>query len=392
MNTTEPKKKTSSNLRLYLTWGLALVFAAGAIFLIYEVNTNEREQALLEAESKSQLILNRNLAIHAYFSHQLKPKVFELTDPYRSENYFEPSWMSSTFAVREIDKQSKVIETKDYYYKECAINARSPENEADEFEKAFIKELNGDPQLQSRSLIRNLNGEDYYVTLRRGEVMEQDCLRCHSSPGNAPAGLIDTYGPGQSFNRNTGEVISAVSIRVPLSSAYARADHLSTHLATLFIFIFLAIFVIQHLSYRYLIHEPIKRLRDKTIQISENDEFLGDEIPLPVNRELGELASSFNTMSQKLRLHMDSLEERVTERTMQLTIANEKLQNALDDIKKLEGILPVCCYCKNIRDDEGTERGKGTWMRMEEYLHHKTGTDVSHGCCPDCYSKHQNDD
>lgn len=60
-------------------------------------------------------------------------------------------------------------------------------------------------------------------------------------------------------------------------------------------------------------------------------------------------------------------------------------------VKIYENILPVCVYCKNIRDDTGTEPGKGKWMRMEEYLLLRSSTMVSHGCCPECYSKHVND-
>jgi hypothetical protein len=61
--------------------------------------------------------------------------------------------MSSTYAVREIDKYFKSLEPGEYYYKECAIDARSPENEADEYEKSFIEELNANPELMTRSVI-----------------------------------------------------------------------------------------------------------------------------------------------------------------------------------------------------------------------------------------------
>ena len=67
------------------------------------------------------------------------------------------------------------------------------------------------------------------------------------------------------------------------------------------------------------------------------------------------------------------------------------LTSALEKIKTLEGILPVCTYCKKIRDDTGTEHGKGKWLRMEEFLYHKGGAAVSHGCCEDCYEKHKDD-
>ncbi len=68
----------------------------------------------------------------------------------------------------------------------------------------------------------------------------------------------------------------------------------------------------------------------------------------------------------------------------------EKL-SAFQKVKFYENILPVCMYCKNIRDDTGKEPGKGKWLRMEEYIHTKSGTDISHGCCPECYEKHKDD-
>lgn len=68
-----------------------------------------------------------------------------------------------------------------------------------------------------------------------------------------------------------------------------------------------------------------------------------------------------------------------------------KKQEAFRKIKLYENILPVCMYCKSIRDDTGTVPGKGKWLRMEEYIHTKSGTDISHGCCPKCFEEHKDD-
>ena len=114
------------------------------------------------------MILDRNLAIHTYFAHQLKPKVFEVTDKVMPGGYFDPVWMSSTYAIREIDKYFKALAGGDYYYKECAINARSPQNEADEYEKKFILAMNADRGLQRRQAIRVFNGKPFLVVLQRG--------------------------------------------------------------------------------------------------------------------------------------------------------------------------------------------------------------------------------
>lgn len=61
---------------------------------------------------------------------------------------------------------------------------------------------------------------------------------------------------------------------------------------------------------------------------------------------------------------------------------NEKLEKAFDEIKVLQGILPICLHCKQIRDDEGI------WKRIEEYIHAHSEASFSHGICPDCLKKH----
>ena len=64
-----------------------------------------------------------------------------------------------------------------------------------------------------------------------------------------------------------------------------------------------------------------------------------------------------------------------------------KNREAHQKIKFYENILPVCSYCKSIRDDKGVEPGKGRWMRMEEYLSAHSEVQFSHGICPECLEK-----
>jgi len=64
-----------------------------------------------------------------------------------------------------------------------------------------------------------------------------------------------------------------------------------------------------------------------------------------------------------------------------------KNREAQQKVKIYENILPVCSYCKSIRDDRGVEPGKGKWMQMEKYIHITSDTDISHGICPVCYEQ-----
>jgi len=60
----------------------------------------------------------------------------------------------------------------------------------------------------------------------------------------------------------------------------------------------------------------------------------------------------------------------------------QKLQKALDEVKTLEGMIPICSHCKKIRDDSGF------WGNVEQYISKHSNVDFSHGICPECMQRH----
>jgi len=60
----------------------------------------------------------------------------------------------------------------------------------------------------------------------------------------------------------------------------------------------------------------------------------------------------------------------------------ERILALQDDVQQLDGLLPICAYCKKIKDDENH------WQHMETYISHRTEANFSHGICPECYQKH----
>ena len=67
-------------------------------------------------------------------------------------------------------------------------------------------------------------------------------------------------------------------------------------------------------------------------------------------------------------------------RALHNTIA--QLEKTLSEVKTLRGILPICSYCKKVRND------KGYWDQVEVYVKDHTEADFSHGICPDCLKEH----
>jgi CheY-like chemotaxis protein len=71
--------------------------------------------------------------------------------------------------------------------------------------------------------------------------------------------------------------------------------------------------------------------------------------------------------------------ERVTALQHDLAERVHSLENALAEVKQLQGLLPICSYCKSIRDDGNY------WQNLESYIAEHTNALFSHGICPSCF-------
>ncbi len=77
-----------------------------------------------------------------------------------------------------------------------------------------------------------------------------------------------------------------------------------------------------------------------------------------------------------------ALEQQVKQHQQRLADKVRELEEALDHVKTLEGLLPICMHCKKIRDDQGS------WDQIEEYIAQRSNVNFSHGICPECLEKH----
>jgi hypothetical protein len=85
---------------------------------------------------------------------------------------------------------------------------------------------------------------------------------------------------------------------------------------------------------------------------------------------MGVFSTAFNSMVEALE------EKRRTERL---------LKEAEAKVKHLEGIIPICMYCKKIRDD------RESWQQLEDYISEHSDAMFSHGICPDCFEEVKQD-
>lgn len=91
-----------------------------------------------------------------------------------------------------------------------------------------------------------------------------------------------------------------------------------------------------------------------------------------------EIALYRHSTEAELARHRLHLEELVGERTADLQESNRRLQEALAQVKRLSGLIPICMYCRRVR-------GGKEWQKIEEYICAHSEADFSHGLCPECY-------
>ena len=321
----ETKKKSVKD-KLYRP-GLVLLLVFGILFITV-INLTIKRIAYNEAYRLSQVLASQNLAVHTFVNQEQKPSFLRTADV--NSNDFFPELMSSTYMIRRINRYLDPYVPVHYYYKEVAVNARSPQNEAKDYEVEILHEFAKGEATEVKETL-TLDHEKYFVYMRAGEVMEEDCIVCHGDPANAPAGLISLYGAERSFNRKPGELVSALSIRIPLQAAYAGANKTSLLLSLGYLAMLLLFSGSASSLLSKVVLDPVsaldRRVRNTLERFNCNSDDVvldGDEIE-NVNRAFSFLEEKLSGAYDSLEQHAQSLEEKVQQRTRELQELNEQI-------------------------------------------------------------------
>ncbi|HNX96039.1 MAG TPA: HAMP domain-containing protein [Candidatus Aminicenantes bacterium] len=155
-----------------------------------------------------------------------------------------------------------------------------------------------------------------------------------------------------------------------------------TLLALVFTIVVMVVVLIKFIHTWWHILRPIGHLRRQVAEIAAGNYAARGDVPS--GNEIGELCDNFNSMAASLQRDVDERQE--AERVIRATAEQREkligeLQSALDNIKTLQGLIPICASCKKVRDD------KGYWGQVEEYIGAHTEARFTHGICPECARK-----
>jgi protein-histidine pros-kinase len=279
------------------------------VFLVGLAISGMLSWRLLSRNAREQVIENAGImmgAAHAVRGYTVE-RVRPLVDLSEHEE-FVPETVPAFAATETFNALRASPEYAAYVYKEATLNPTNKRDQATDWEADIISRFASDedvPELVGER--QTADGLALWLA-RPIRITNEDCLDCHSTPDQAPASLIRTYGDANGFGWEMQEVVGSQIVTVPMSHLIDKARRTFLLFMGSLTAVFAALFVALNLTLGSLVIQPITAISHRADQISlghaeipEFDESGTDEISL--------LKASFNRMRRSLERAMAMIQE-----------------------------------------------------------------------------------
>jgi two-component system sensor kinase FixL len=198
--------------------GMGLLAVAFLTIVLVQTWRWTREHIDTAANQQARLTVEVDRVLRDYVGEYIRPEMEERV----AKGEFIPEAMSTSFVSRSVfDRVREALPGVTLRFP--STNPRNPVNRATPVEESLLRYFQKHPEAQSWSGVMEFfeDGEKHFVWAvpRR---FKAGCLRCHGRPEEAPASLVERYGPIAGFGRAPGDVVMDLAA-VPVSEAYAQA-------------------------------------------------------------------------------------------------------------------------------------------------------------------------
>ena len=213
--------------------------------------------ATADINTRARGLMETMLAVRQYTDEKTTPIIEPLN--FQKSQKFLPQSVPSYAAKSVFAEMQKTTQFRNYSYREAVSYPTNPEDLPSELEAAIINRFRSNPKLQE------VSGEDinpilsFHYTAHPLIVTSSSCLRCHSTPEQAPLSLINAYGPKNGFGWKVGEIIGAQIVKVPMNQIYEKKDELKKSLLALIVGCLVALAVVMFYGLDYLLVRPLSK-------------------------------------------------------------------------------------------------------------------------------------
>lgn len=290
------KLGTKLNLLLLLIF---LVIVASSGWVLSLSLEHQSEQIVTD---KALLLMEAMTSVREYTDTQINP---ELTPRLETESKFLPQTVPGYSAREVFDNLRKRDEYRDSFYKEATLNPTNLRDKADSFETPIIERFRKQSEVKEARGYRSFPSGDVFYVARPLVVSEQSCLKCHSTPNEAPKSQIATYGSENGFGWKLNEIVGAQVLFVPADKVFSAARRLKLLVIGILSVFFLIAILLINLFLKFAVTTPLKQMAKLSKQVSTGN--MEGEFEHHYNDEIGILAASLNRMKVSLEMAMDML-------------------------------------------------------------------------------------
>ncbi|MBH8554202.1 DUF3365 domain-containing protein [Nostocaceae cyanobacterium CENA357] len=289
---------TKFNLILMLVF-LVSIFVSGAI-----LSRVLEQRAQNEVTSQAQILIKTMNSVRNYTQNKVNPL---LAPRLETESVFIPETVPAFSATEVFETFRKNEEYQNFLYKEATLNPTNLRDKADSFETKLVERFRNEPKTKELSGFRTLpEGEVFYIA-RPLAITEQKCLRCHSTPDQAPKSQLTTYGTKNGFGWQLNEIIAAQTISVPSEDVFQNAHQSWLLIMGLLITIFAIVILLINFLIKKTVIQRIRKIEKIAQKVSTGD--MSADFDEKSHDEIGGLAAAFNRMKSSLKIAMDILNQ-----------------------------------------------------------------------------------
>ena len=280
------------------TAGILIVTCAVASVLTYYYL---KARAFDGIHRETEIYIGVAEATRTYVKESLRPVVGELI----TADDFIPQAMSTSFVGREI--MGRVKERfPDFIYKRPAADPINPINQADAFELRMLGWFNANPRINEWQGLIERNQRSCFARLK-AIYAEQECLRCHGDPADAPKVMKDLYGIRGGFHFTVGKVVAADAIYIPVDVALIRVKEAAWSvflIGGVSLFLLLALF---YLLFNRTVVSELKGLLSTFGSIGDAAKQAPDRFEIASGDEIDQLKTAFENVARDLKQAHDAV-------------------------------------------------------------------------------------
>ncbi len=287
---------TKVNLILVIVFVVGLLISGTALSKVLENKTEN------EVSSKALMLMETANSVRKYTNDKVQPLLLPKLD---TQEKFIPESIP-TYSVREVfEIFRKQKEYSNFLYKDATLNPTNLRDKADDFETNIVKQFRQNQASLTTSGFRTTSGEKLFYTAKPFKIEQESCLRCHSTPEQAPKSQLNTYGREHGFGWKLNDIVGTQIIYVPAQDIFNSANRSFLIVLGVLVTIFTAIIAVINLLLKQSVLQRIQRIAIVAEQVSVGN--MDASFGKQDKDEIGALAEAFNRMKYSLEIALKML-------------------------------------------------------------------------------------